>query len=361
MGDEAPRHVGMVWIPPGKLISGALWTQVPRVADAELPGDAFELTGFHVDLYLHPNEAGALPTTSVSRDEAERLCGESGKRLCTELELERACKGPDNWIYPYGNEYQAERCETGKAGDSLTPNGFHGLCTSAFGVADVHGSVWSWTSSDYGRGTEGLVTLKGGNGSHGELVGRCAHVASRKPQEKANHVGFRCCLGPRNSAEVKLVVERGAPLRYRPDDAAHRLLFEQAIHRLEAAGEGTTSDPNATNEGPVPKLFVVERIWLWHPLGNEELWLAGGCAPDPRAKRCGIFIGRIEAGVLTLLRFVSSGRWQPTLSESAEARGVHIYGGDDVGAFRKLVSWDWGRVAIAERERTKNHERWSKE
>jgi sulfatase modifying factor 1 len=97
----APRP-GMVWIEQGTLRAGTPLERVPRLPDAELAGQPFELTGFFIDVFPHPNEPGAIPTTNVTRQVAQELCESAGKRLCTELELERACKGPDNWAYPYG-------------------------------------------------------------------------------------------------------------------------------------------------------------------------------------------------------------------------------------------------------------------
>ena len=91
----APR-TGMVWIPTGVLRAGSAADEVPRVADVEMPGTEVPMGGFYVDVLPWPNEAGAIPTTNVSREEAARLCEGKGKRLCSELEWERACKGPDN-------------------------------------------------------------------------------------------------------------------------------------------------------------------------------------------------------------------------------------------------------------------------
>jgi sulfatase modifying factor 1 len=102
----------------------------------------------------------------------------------------------------------------------------------------------------------------------------------------------------------------------------------------------------------------VERTWTWHPLGNEELLLAGGCAIAAGSKKCGAFVGRELAGKLQLLVFVSTEKWQPTVGEGSEGRLVHVMGGDDFGAFRKIVAWDWGRVAIYGKERKKGRNRW---
>ena len=92
----------MVWVPSGLLRAGSPIDEVPNVAEADLPGVDVPMAGFYIDLLPWPNEAGAIPTTNVTRDEAKRLCDSKQKRLCAELEWERACKGPDNLRYEYG-------------------------------------------------------------------------------------------------------------------------------------------------------------------------------------------------------------------------------------------------------------------
>ena len=110
--------------------------------------------------------------------------------------------------------------------------------------------------------------------------------------------------------------------------------------------------------------FKIERVWTWHPLGNEELVVGGGCAhpggiPSPKAASgsesalCGLLIGRIRFETATLLAWVPSDWWTPTLSESETPRELFLHGGDRNGAFRKRVSYAWGRIAVGEKERKK--------
>lgn len=355
--EKAAPRPGMVWVPPGLLIAGTPVDRVPRVPDTELPGQPIPMEGFYVDIYLHPNEPGSLPTTGVTQEAAQQMCMSQGKRLCSELELERACKGDANQSYPYGEAYKPDACGTGKRGDSLSPNGFHAGCVSPFGVHDTHGSVWSWTSSNYARGTEGMITLKGGNSAHGELVGRCAHVHREKPTVQAGNIGFRCCAGAVNLAAVDLGVKRGQTLHYRLGDEALQTRFEEQIAKLSTITEGAIESSGGTPSA-LAREFRIERVWTWHPLGNEELLLGGGCSLAEGKKRCGVFVAREVEKALKLVTFVSTERWQPTISEGPETRSLHMMGGDDAGAFRKLVAWDWGKVAIFGKERKKSKRRW---
>ena len=106
--------LGMVWVPEGALAAGTPPDQLPRIADEEMPGELVELKGFFMDIFAFPNEEGAIPTTGVTHQQAESLCTEQGKRLCSELEWERACKGPQNTTYEYGPRYRADACLTGR-------------------------------------------------------------------------------------------------------------------------------------------------------------------------------------------------------------------------------------------------------
>jgi sulfatase modifying factor 1 len=272
---------GMVYIPPGVLVAGSPEGRGPRVAENEMPGEQVVMKGFFIDELPYPNEAGAIPRANVTRAEAESLCDEQHKRLCTELEWERACKGPSNTTYAPGDRYRAADCGTGGPTMSVPPPAaMLAACRSGFGVRDLHGSVWQWTQSAWGRGkSEPLVAVRGGNGAPGEVVARCANAAPRRATDRKPDIGFRCCAGERNLAEVTLNLMRGEGLRPAPNEPA----LEQAL-----------------NEHPPTELAAVglplrvSTTFRWHPVKNEEYVVQAGCA-KPRAPArpvCGVAIGR---------------------------------------------------------------------
>ncbi len=45
--------------------------------------------------------------------------------------------------------------------------------------------------------------------------------------------------------------------------------------------------------------------------------------------------------------------WQPSLAEAETPRELFLMGGDRNGAFRRRVSYAWGRIAVGEKERKK--------
>lgn len=345
--DPEPRP-GMVWIAPGVLIAGTPPDRLPRVADEEMAGEQVVMRGFYIDVFPYPNEVGAIPTTGITQAEAKELCETQSKRLCTELELERACKGPSNTAYEYGDSYKASVCATGVA-RALTPNGVNTSCQSGFGVHDLHGGVWSWTASEWKRDTSklGLVTARGGNGVSGELIGRCANGRGIKPDVRRPDVGVRCCAGEPNTFEVMLEVTRGEPLKWQaPDGRIAPMLEKLAPPEVAQAARG----------GREEEQYTIERMWIWRPLGNEELYVGGGCArPLGRSKVCGLVIARMRQDAALALAFVPSEQWTPTIGETETPRELFLYGGDRGGAFRRRVSYAWGRIAVAEKERKRKH------
>ena len=53
---------------------------------------------------------GGLPSGYLSADIAERACANAGKRLCRPEEWVTACRGVANRKFPYGDSYEAGRC-----------------------------------------------------------------------------------------------------------------------------------------------------------------------------------------------------------------------------------------------------------
>jgi len=338
---EPTRH-GMVWIREGVLVAGTPEGQLPRIADEELPGLRVKMNGFFIDIFNFPGEAGAIPKAGLTQAEARQLCERAGKRLCTELEWERACKGQENSTYEYGNQYDPTVCGMGVS-DALAPNGANPRCVSTFGVRDMHGSAYNWTSSAWGRGSKSnRVTIRGGNGRSGELIGRCANARSMHPNRRDGRIGVRCCAGAANPAQVELEVTRGRVLQWRqPDPKTAGQLAKLVPKEIHAVAAGR----------PKADRFVIERTWMWRPIGNEELMIGGGCAHPPGHDVCGVVVVRMKGENAGRLAFVSSDRWIPTIGEHEESRRLFLYGGDQEGAFRREVVYDWGRITTKSKYR----------
>ncbi len=333
-----PRR-GMAYIGPGALVAGSPPNSLPRRPDRELPGEQVMLKGFYIDKFAYPNEDGAIPLTNVSQSEAQALCEKAGKRLCSELEWERACKGPSNYVYAWGDKYRADMCQLG-ATILPRPSGMKVGCHSDFGVYDLHGGVLEWTSSAFRRGAaEGRVTLRGGNGIAGELVGRCANAESSDASARSHEIGFRCCFGPENTAEVVIAGGRGDAIERvdRIDEAQFRRLLGQ-LHSDEA--------PDLKDQK-----LVVHRAFIWRPISNEQLLAFTACTDGPLPHRCGLLVGRDPPGQPTALGWAASGYVPSSLHMDEHAENLWLLGLDAQGRFKRLVRYQAGLVLVGSKER----------
>ena len=334
-----PVQHGMVWVPAGKLRAGTPVGRVPRIAEEELAGDEIEMGAFYIDLLPYPNETGAIPTTNVTRDDAQRLCEAQGKRLCTELEWERSCKGPENFVYEYGDTYKPQVCGTGVSVEEAArrPSGDHVACKSGFGALELHGDVWEWTQSSWGRGrTDALGVLRGGNSVAGELAGRCANGIGRAPTQKSPTMGFRCCKGDVNPVTVDLKLSTG------------RIL--EPLAKTDAARVGRVA--RSANGGVVAagKGFFVTSTWNWRPVPNEVLQVASGCAGAEHGKPfgCALVVYRADDTRDLPLAAVAVDVGIVEMAVAGESKHIRVRGLLSKGGLvARDITYAYGRVDIS--------------
>jgi formylglycine-generating enzyme required for sulfatase activity len=89
-----------------------------------------------------------------ARAYAEWLAQMTGQswRLPTETEWEKAARGVDGFIYPWGNQWDTTRANTEDGGPGMTtPVGCYADSgdASPYGAHDMAGNVWEWTSTTY--------------------------------------------------------------------------------------------------------------------------------------------------------------------------------------------------------------------
>ncbi len=147
-----------------------------------------------MDVYEWPNREGALPRAMVNRAEAEDSCRSTGKRLCALDEWQAGCRGPEASRYPYGSPYDARYCSTRQAGPARS--GRSPACRSYYGVYDLAGNVWEWTSTP-DPDHEDFFLVAGGNWEAAEKATCDLSKYSFYPQNRYPGVGFRCCAEAR--------------------------------------------------------------------------------------------------------------------------------------------------------------------
>lgn len=160
-----------------------------------------QIDNFYIDIYEYPNGPGMLPTTNVTYGQAEKLCAKRNKRLCSEQEWQRAATGPENFPYGYGGRFESGRCNTPQlvgaawvGGRSLAPSGAFSKCSNGYGLHDMIGNVWEWTSTWYAE-DKGWRIIRGGSYFHSANMARTDVRYGRYLDVEYNLdlVGFRCC------------------------------------------------------------------------------------------------------------------------------------------------------------------------
>lgn len=142
-----------------------------------------------MDLYEWPDSDNAVARTFVSQKDAADSCKSAGKRLCSAAEWREACQGPDRDKYPYGSRYNENHCPSKEAAASRS--GRFPVCRSYYGLYDMTGNLWEWTSTP--APDADFFMVAGGNWTAGNEATCGYSKFSFYPNVRYPFVGFRCC------------------------------------------------------------------------------------------------------------------------------------------------------------------------
>jgi hypothetical protein len=239
-----------------------------------------ELPAFAIDALPYPNEAGQPARTAVSRDEANALCEARGKRLCSELEWERACKGPADSTFTTGDKLDLARC---KAQPST--------CRSSEGVLGLGIALREWTGSDAPAGLGNpsrTAVARGATLAMEAPAHRCAARNGLTADSRADDLGLRCCRGSAqttNKATYPVEPERPftRPLAF--DQRAARAELEKVPELAayapsftlfdDAAADAALRRGGASRSGISLWQFQPSAV-AWSPMPGEELHVLSG-------------------------------------------------------------------------------------
>ena len=191
------QHKEMVYVPQGTFIRGRYGSESPDMATSSEPlREVVKVPAFFMDHYEFPNKPDTKPAVRATWDQAREACATIGKRLCTDVEWEKACKGPENSIHAYGDNFDPA-CGAEVGGDYIL--GQRSECISGYGVYDLSSGLREWTSTANAR-NEARKMVKGGLRASPARGTRCAFAVDESAVYSEATLGFRCCLNADGTA-----------------------------------------------------------------------------------------------------------------------------------------------------------------
>ena len=160
--------------------------------------------------YYDDPEFEDYPVINVEWEQARSYCEWRGARLPSEAEWEKAGRGTEAEIYPWGDQTDCSLANISKCADDTTKVGEYPSGASPYGPLDMIGNVWEWVQDWYldtyyqsspsqnptGPASGEHRSMRGGSCSTTWENARGANRSWRSPSETNPFIGFRCARSP---------------------------------------------------------------------------------------------------------------------------------------------------------------------
>ena len=228
-----PPEGTMVVVPAGEFMMGSAAGDSDEQPEHKVHVDAFSMDVYEVTVGQYaaflqakgidpPSDWKTMnqsahqkrPIANVDSTDASAYCKWAGKRLPTEAEWEKAARGTDGRIYPWGNDPPTPlHANFGKTEWSnhgvLAPVGSFESGKSPYGIYDMAGNVWEWVSDWYdynyyksspslnptGPSSGGTKVIRGGAWNSNPRAMRSSNRSLISPTDQGLD-GFRCAKTP---------------------------------------------------------------------------------------------------------------------------------------------------------------------
>jgi formylglycine-generating enzyme required for sulfatase activity len=215
--DEQPPHnvsVDAFWIDKTD-VTNAMYGKCVSAGACQTPSSTMSATRSFIPNYFFMDTYANFPVIYVNWNDAQAYCKWAGARLPTEAEWEKAARGTDGRIFPWGNADATcnlanltphagdnnHQCLNDTSGENWKIYG-----VSPYGAVDMAGNVWNWMNDWYdanyyasspssnpqgpSSGTDRV--LRGGSFHNYEISVRSAGRYHNDPAFTNYDIGFRC-------------------------------------------------------------------------------------------------------------------------------------------------------------------------
>ena len=152
---------------------------------------------------LESEQLADHPATEVSFDDALAFCAWAGAKLGRAVRLPRgeeweaAARGAQARIWPWGDVFDPERCNSSESGWGWTvPVRAHPEGAAANGAEQLAGNVWEWVGDPPDE--DGWRAVRGGSYLDTSWGVRASRVLPADPQRATATTGFRLALERNN-------------------------------------------------------------------------------------------------------------------------------------------------------------------